>query len=80
MVDIELNPSENGLTLDARSSAPTRLIIIWSTHMAPTVQQLQTLFPTPSCQGFVEAANSKKPDIDLYVGEGGGGETPFKFW
>ena len=40
--------------------------------MAPTVQQLQTLFTTPSCQGCVKAANSQKPDIDLYA-EGGGG-------
>ena len=33
--------------------------------MAASVQQLQTLFATPSCQGCVEAANNQKPNINV---------------
>ena len=63
MVEKDQNLSENGLTSDARSSVPERLILDWSTHV--TAQQLQTMFPTPSSQGCVEAANNQNPDIDV---------------
>ena len=61
MVKKDQNPPENGSTSDARSSAPTRLIL----NVVAFVQQLQTLFPTPSHQGCVERANNQKPDIDV---------------
>ena len=59
------NPSETGSTLDAHSSAPVRPILNWSTNVAVSVQQLQTLFPTPSSQGCEEAANNQKPETDI---------------
>ena len=34
-------------------------------YVAASVQQLQTLFATPSCQGCVEAANNQKPNINV---------------
>ena len=33
--------------------------------MAASVQQLQTLFTTPSCQSCVETANNQKPNINV---------------
>jgi hypothetical protein len=52
-------------TSDTRSSAPVRPILSWSTQVAASVQQLQSLFRTPTCQGCVEAANNQNPDIDV---------------
>jgi hypothetical protein len=63
MVEKDQNLSEDGSTLDARSSAPVRPILNWSTHVAGL--QVQTLFPTPSSQGCMEAANNQKPDTDV---------------
>ena len=65
MVEKYQNPSENDSTLEARSSGPICPILNWSTYVAASVLQLQTLFSTPSCRGCVEAANNQKPNINV---------------
>ena len=56
------NPSKIGSSLKACSSALESPNSNWSTHEAPSVLQLQTLFSSLLRQRSVEAGNEQKPD------------------
>ena len=50
---------------EARSSALERPISNWTTHVAPSVSQLNISKSSISSQSSVEASNAKKPDVEI---------------
>ena len=62
-VQINENRRKDSCSSEARSSVPK--IWKWTTHEAPSASQLQSLFPSPTSQSYVEDTNERNPNIDF---------------
>ena len=57
------NCAKDGNISDTRSSGLGRPNYNWPTHVAPSVSQLTTLFPTLTSQTSVKAKTDRKPNV-----------------
>ena len=67
-VQVDRNRAKDSYFSEARSSALKRSISIWTTHVAPSVSQLNTSKSSISSKGSVEATKAQEPDVEYLAG------------